>query len=289
MKFSVIIPTYNDWSRLQKCVAALSNQTLSQDQYEIIVVDNSENGMIPKDVYLPQCVQLIHESKPGSYFARNKGFEMSSNEILAFTDSDCIPEKDWLMNAQKYFAENNDLIGGKVEIFKPEGGGEYSFLYERVTAFPQHANVPLGKGITANLFVRNKVFVKMNKFDTAVKSGGDWLFTLKCIEAGYQMVYADDVLVKHPARDLLSIFKKHYRLTCGGALNMKREYDHSYLRMLGSHVKGEFNGNSNNKLDLLDTKERIIVSSIDVLKFLYRTIIYLGMMIRLIDPNKVKE
>ncbi len=289
MKFSVIIPTYNDWSRLLQCVTALNNQTLSRDKYEIIVVDNSEDGIAPKSVNLPEYVQLVHEPKSGSYFARNKGFEMSSNEILAFTDSDCIPHKDWLMNAQKYFDENNDLVGGKVEIFKPEGGNKYSFLYERVTAFQQHKNVPLGKGITANLLVKKEVFTKINGFDTSVRSGGDWRFTLKCTEAGYRMVYADDVLVKHPARDLHSIFKKHYRLTCGGALNTKREYGHSYLRILGSHIKGEFNGNSNNKLDLLNTKEKVIVSSIDALKFTYRTIIYLGMMLRLIDPNKIKE
>ena len=289
MKFSVIIPTYNDWSRLLQCVVALYNQTLPQDQYEIIVVDNSKDGIIPEDVYLPEYVQFVHESKSGSYHARNRGSEVSSGEILAFTDSDCIPDQNWLKNAQKYFDGVNDLVGGKVEIFRPEGGSKYCFLYERVTAFHQHENVPLGKGITANLFVRKDVFVNMGRFDTSIKSGGDWNFTLRCTEAGHRMGYAENVLIRHPARNLSSIFKKHYRLTCGGALNTKREHGHSYLRMLGSNVKNKFTGDRNKALVLLNGNEKAIVFSIDLMKFVFRTIIYIGMMLRIIDPNKIKE
>jgi glycosyltransferase involved in cell wall biosynthesis len=289
MKFSVIIPTYNDWSRLLQCVVALDNQTLSRDQYEIIVVDNSEDGLIPKDLFLPASVQLVHESKPGSYAARNRGGEISAGKILAFTDSDCIPDKDWLKNAQQYFNGRNDLVGGRVEIYNPEGGSKYGYLYERAKAFPQHNNVPMGKGVTANLFVKKEVFEKMGRFDLSIKSGGDWNFTLRCTEAGHRIIYADDVLVKHPARDLHSIFKKHYRLTCGGAQNMKREYGHQPLRMLGSHIKSGFIGSRNKSSGTLSRNDAIIVSTIDLLKFIYRTIIYIGMILHLIDPNKIRE
>ena len=289
MKFSVIIPTYNDWSRLLQCVTALYNQTLPQDQYEIIVVDNSREGIIPEDVYLPDYVQFVHEPRSGSYHARNRGSEISIGEILAFTDSDCIPDENWLKNAQTYFDGINDLVGGKVEIFNSESGSTYGYLYERATAFPQDRNVPRGRGVTANLFVKRKVFEKIGGFDSSIKSGGDWDFTRRCTEAGYQMVYADDVLVKHPARDLPSIFKKHYRLTCGGALNTKRAYGYSYLRMLGSHLKSGFTGDRNRALVLLNRNEKAVIFSIDLMKFMYRTIIYIGLVVHLIDPNKIKE
>ncbi|WP_441000165.1 glycosyltransferase family 2 protein [Fodinibius sp. SL11] len=289
MKFSVIIPTYNDWQRLQQCVMALEGQTLSRDQYEVIVVDNSEHGVIPEEVHLPCRVQLIHEPKPGSYAARNKGAAVATGDIVAFTDSDCIPDKNWLNNAQKYLNEANDLVGGKVEIFQPEGGSKYGYMYERVTAFPQQKNVPLGKGVTANLFVKKDVFEKVGGFNMAIKSGGDWEFTLRCTKAGYQMIYADDVQVKHPARNLQTIFKKHYRLTCGGALKVKREYGYSELRMLGSHIKGGLTGRKKRSTVVLSMKERVIVYSIDLMKFMYRAIIYVGVILRLINPDKVRE
>ncbi|MEL7834378.1 glycosyltransferase [Fodinibius sp. Rm-B-1B1-1] len=289
MKFSVIIPTYNDWQRLQQCVIALEDQTLSHDQYEVIVVDNSENGEIPEEVNLPSSVQLVHEPKPGSYAARNRGAKIATGEILAFTDSDCIPGRNWLKNAQKHFDQTTDLVGGKVEIFQPDGGSKYGYLYERVTAFPQHNNVPMGRGVTANLFVKKEVFEKMRGFNTTIKSGGDWEFTLRCTEAGHHMAYADDVKVKHPARNLHTIFRKHYRLTCGGALNIKREYGHSQLRMLGSHLKSGFTGRKKRSKVELSMNERFIVYSIDLMKFMYRVIIYVGVIFRLINPDKVRE
>ncbi|PAU92847.1 hypothetical protein CK503_14255 [Aliifodinibius salipaludis] len=289
MKFSVIIPTYNDWFRLMQCVAAVEDQTLSKDQYEVIVVDNSEDGAIPEEIHLPERVQLIHEPQPGSYAARNRGAVVAIGDIFAFTDSDCIPDKNWLKNAQKYFNETNDLVGGKVDIFQPERGSKYGYLYERATAFPQDKNVPSGRGVTANLLVRSSVFEKIGGFDSSVKSGGDWEFTLRCTKAGHQMVYADDVQVKHPARNLYTIFKKHYRLTCGGALNIKREFGHTQLRILGSHIKNGFTGRKKRSGVALSLNERFIVYSIDLMKFISRAIIYVGLILRLINPEKIRE
>lgn len=129
----------------------------------------------------------------------------------------------------------------------------------------------------------------MGGFNKEIKSGGDWEFTLRCTKVGFTMVYADDVRVKHPARNLCAIFKKHYRLTCGGALNTKREYGHSQLRMLGSHIKSGFTGRKKKLTGELNINERLIIFSIDMLKFMYRTIIYIGIILRLINPNKIRE
>jgi GT2 family glycosyltransferase len=289
MKFSVIIPTYNDWKRLMSCLIALEQQTIEKDQYEIIVVDNSESGIVPADINLSPKVQLVHEPEPGSYVARNKGAEIAVGEILVFTDSDCIPDKNWLANAKSHFSRSTcDLVGGRVDIFQTENGDKYGYLYERLTAFHQYKNVPVGRGVTANLFIKKSVFKEMGGFDSSVKSGGDWEFTLRCTEMGYRMIYVDDVSVLHPARDLVAIFKKQYRLTCGGALNVKKQYGHSYLRILGSHLLHGLN-NKREYMSEPGRSERVIIFSIDFMKYLYRTIIYGGLLLRLIDPNKVRE
>ncbi len=215
--------------------------------------------------------------------------EASNGEIIAFTDSDCFPDKDWLKNTGKYFDNGCDLVGGKVAIFNSQDKRNYGYLYERATAFPQAVNVPKGRGVTANLFVKKKVFEEIGGFDSSVKSGGDWDFTLKCTKAGYQMLYADDVLVKHPARDLRAIFQKYYRLTCGGALNIQKKYGHTPLRILGSHLKSGFNGPKKDLSKISSRNEKMIVVSIDALKFIYRTVIYIGLILRLINPEKIRE
>ena len=290
MKFSVIIPTYNDWERLTKCLNALQQQTISRDQYEVIVVDNGERGEIPSGITLPDWVRLIHEPKPGSYIARNTGAYKARGEFLAFTDSDCIPDINWLANAEKCFNRSScDLVGGKVQIFQDDEQNKYGYLYESSTAFPQHKNVPAGKGVTANLFVKKQVFNERGGFSSTIKSGGDWEFTKHCTNNGHKMVYCKDVMVLHPARTIANIFKKQRRLTCGGALNMKEKFGHSYLRMLGSHLIHGPKYHRENISGELSKGERVVVYSIDMLKYTYRALLYSGMFLRLIDPTKIRE
>lgn len=289
MKFSVIIPTYNDWKRLQKCLLALKEQTFDKDEYEIIVINNNDSNEVPKNFNLPEGVELLHEPQPGSYVARNKGASVAKGDLLAFTDSDCIPDKNWLVNANKYFNRYNcDLLGGRVEIFKAQNSGKYGYIYERYTAFPQHYHVPQGRGVTANLFVKKTIFEKVNGFNARLKSGGDWEFTRKCTEKGGVMIYGDDVLVLHPARNLVTILKKQYRLTCGGALSVREKYGHSYLRMLGSHL---LHGLSSKReyLEKTNRSEKVVVFFIDLFNYIYRTVIHSGLVLGLIKPEKIRE
>ena len=93
---SVIIPVYNDSERLKLCLEALENQTYSKDLYEVIVVDNASEEDIKSIVGQFSQAKYTYESQSGSYVARNKGISIARGEILAFTDSDCIPASDWI-------------------------------------------------------------------------------------------------------------------------------------------------------------------------------------------------
>lgn len=290
MRFSVIVPTYDDWNGLAKCLAGLENQTIESEQYQVIVVDNSESGIVPDDFNLPAGMQLIHEPEPGSYIARNRGAGLATGEILAFTDSDCIPDKDWLAKAENCFSQKNcELIGGAVQIFQSAKENKYGYLYESIAAFPQHKNVPVGKGVTANLFVKSSVFEAVSGFSTTVVAGGDWEFTRRCTKEGFKMIYCKSALVLHPARTLAGIFKKQQRMVCGGALSIKQKYGHSYLRMLASYLIHKPNFTSENNTRVLRRSEKALVFSIDMMKYFYGTVLLSGMLLGLIDPRKVRE
>ena len=289
MKFSVIIPTYNDWDRLMRCLDALQRQTMDKGQFEVIVVDNSKMGKVPEEITLPDGITLIHEPERGSYSARNTGAGRATGEKLAFTDADCIPDKNWLARAEDCFKQSDcELLGGKIQIFQDDKKNKYGYLYERITAFPQHENVPAGKGVTANLFVEKAVFDALGGFDSVLKSGGDWDFTIRCVDKGYEMIYCENVQVLHPARTLAGIFEKQKRLTCGGALYVKKKYGHGYLRSLGSHViHGP--GLRENASDKISEDRRTFIYLIDILKYLYIMALYGGLILRLINPNKERE
>ena len=66
---SVIIPTYHDWQRLRACLNALKLQTLSYDKFEIIVINNDHNDLVPPDINGKNLTVLSQPIK-GSYAAR---------------------------------------------------------------------------------------------------------------------------------------------------------------------------------------------------------------------------
>jgi glycosyltransferase involved in cell wall biosynthesis len=82
--------------------------------FEIIAVDNAStedlSGAVPADAR----IRLIVEPRLGSYAARNRGLSVAGGDILAFTDSDCIPDPDWLTEGVSALVANRhiDMIGG---------------------------------------------------------------------------------------------------------------------------------------------------------------------------------
>lgn len=214
---SVIIPTYKEWDMLKICLEHLKNQTIGQDQFEVIVVNNSPEDTVPHDLVLSDNVVVLTEPQPGSYAARNKAIRQSNGEYLAFTDSDCKPNVDWLENGIKYLKDGYDLVGGKMEFFKPEGGEYLAFIFERQFSFRQDRNVLQNKqSITANLFAKRRVFDVVGLFDEKLLSGGDYEWTKRATDQGFKISYGEDVLVRHPTRKSFEALVNKKKRTSGG-------------------------------------------------------------------------
>ena len=217
---SVIVPVFNDSQRLQKCLEALENQTYPQDLYEVIVVDNGSDESVDELVnQFPQAF-LTYESKRGSYAARNQGISISRGDLLAFTDSDCIPAQNWLEMGVKQLLStpNCGLVAGKIEIFfKNPGQPTAAEIYDASTNLQQKKYIEEYKyGATANLFTWKKVFADVGYFDSNLKSGGDGEWGLRVYDRGYLLVYGEDVCIAHPARySLAELGKKVIRQTGG--------------------------------------------------------------------------
>lgn len=100
-RVSVIIPTYNDSERCVRCLRALAEQEFPRSEFEILVVDNGSDPQLRLPSNLPEDLQvtLVVELSPGSYAARNRGIREARGDILASTDSDCLPSRTWLSTA----------------------------------------------------------------------------------------------------------------------------------------------------------------------------------------------
>jgi glycosyltransferase involved in cell wall biosynthesis len=99
LTFSVIICTHNPrQDYLQRVLQALENQTLSKDQWELLLIDNASDTFLAKEVDLQwhHLARHIREEKLGLTHARLRGIEESIGDILIFVDDDNILELDFL-------------------------------------------------------------------------------------------------------------------------------------------------------------------------------------------------
>ena len=217
---SVIIPVFNDIERLQLCLKALENQTYPQELYEVIVVDNNSEENIAEVTKQFKQVSLTQESKRGSYAARNQGIKIAQGKLLAFTDSDCIPTANWLENGvNKLLSVSNcGIVAGKIDLYyQKKNCPNAAEMFDKIVNLQQEKYVEeYHYGATANLFTFKQVFDKVGLFNADLKSGGDADWGNRVFMSGYDIIYSQDVLILHPARNSLAqLIKKVMRQTGG--------------------------------------------------------------------------
>lgn len=223
---SVIIPVYNDANRLALCLDALSQQTVPANEFEIIVVDNGSDNP-PEDVVRGRTnCQLLHQQKPGSYAARNRGLQVARGEYLAFTDADCLPSQDWLAAGIRALQENPraSIVGGDILIFpKVQQRPSAVELFDIAFGLPQQANITKrGRCMTANLFTRRSVFDEVGVFDEHIFSGGDHMWCNRVTEAGGQVMFEQQALIRHPARDSMDDLLRQAKREMGGRVDRRK-------------------------------------------------------------------
>jgi len=219
---TVVVPVYDDYGPLEACLEALEDQSYPDDRLEIAVVDNgTPESRIPDFPERDSPVRHLNYPEGGSYAARNAGIEATDGEILAFTDADCRPEPEWLregVRALRSPPENVGLVGGAVDLYAddPEAPTAAEF-WELVSGFPQrHYIRDLHFAATANMLTFRSVVEEVGPFDHELRSGGDREWGERVYEAGYDLVYAPDAIVRHPARrTLTSLVRKRIRTTRG--------------------------------------------------------------------------
>ena len=233
---SIIIPVYNDGERLRLCLAALEKQTYPADRFEVIVVDNgSKVSPAPIVADYPHA-QLAHETRPGSYCARNHGLTLAKGEILAFTDADCVPQPQWLeRGVAAFLAEPNaGLVGGKIQVFfRDPNKPTFVEVYESVRAFPQHDYIREHRyGATANMITSRANMDRIGKFNDALKSSGDKDFGNRVHKAGLKLIYSADAVVEHPARSSWGEMYKKIARIAAGHWQMEGKPKYTFLHML---------------------------------------------------------
>ncbi len=173
LRVSVVVPTCGRPELLARCLAALEKQTLPQQAYEVLVVDD---GAL----------------RSGPAAARTRGWRRARAPVVAFTDDDTEPRPDWLEQGLRAM-QDADAASGRIVMPLPAAPTDY----ERDAQGLERAEF-----VTANCFVRRELLERLGGFDEhfrmAWREDSDLHFRL--LRAGARVVRAPLAVVVHPVR-----------------------------------------------------------------------------------------
>ncbi|WP_436871430.1 glycosyltransferase family 2 protein [Staphylococcus pseudoxylosus] len=184
-KVSVIMPTYNNGTKLKRTIDSVLNQTMNNKEYELIIVDdhsndNGETMKIIKEYKNSIRFKQLKKNSGNASVPRNTGLKMSKAEYVFFLDSDDYIHERTLEDLYNYGKENNsDLIIGKYGV-EGKGRGVPKAIFE-------NGNVPKADIIDNSIFYALSVLKMFRKsiidkykinFKTFSKTAEDQLFTI---------------------------------------------------------------------------------------------------------------
>jgi cellulose synthase/poly-beta-1,6-N-acetylglucosamine synthase-like glycosyltransferase len=225
---SVVVPAYNSSGTIVGCIESLLAVAYPKDKLEIIIVDNNSTDDTRS---LIQQYSVIFESEnevQSSYAARNKGLKRAQGDIIAFTDSDCFVEPEWIAKGVKHFEDHRcGAVGGEVLSSPPSSVIEeylvsIDFLHQRHCL--ENSFYPYIQ--TANAFYRRSIFHKVGLFDPMMISGGDadlcWRMQM---QTSYRICYADKARVYHRHRNTLKGLYTQRRIQGMGRILLETKYE----------------------------------------------------------------
>lgn len=228
-QISVVVPTYNRPDLLDRCLGALAGQLYDATRFEIIVVDDGPHHATREvadkwsrrlKITGPRVLYVPSDGPHGPAAARNRGWQSASGAVIAFTDDDTIPYRDWLANGLAVFDGTVQAAWGRI-VMPLEG---------RPTDYERDArNLETAEFVTANCFCLKHVLEDLGGFDErfrlAWREDADLYFRM--LQANVAIAHVPQAVVEHPIRparwgvslsqqkkvqfDAL-LFKKHRRL-----------------------------------------------------------------------------
>jgi len=206
---SAIVCTRNGNSRIAACLEALGKQTLPP--HEIIVVDDGSIDGTANFVEkrFPE-VTILRLEPSGLSAARNAGAEAATGAILAFTDDDCEPDRDWLAGLDAAFAEGWDAAGGPNLPPLPTNGAEA--VVAAAPGAPSHVMLDDKEAEHlpgCNIAVRRTAYFDIGGFDPIFTTAGDDVdFCWRLRDKGYHLGFAPTAFVWHHRRPSLRGYLK---------------------------------------------------------------------------------
>jgi GT2 family glycosyltransferase len=225
-KVSVVVASYDGSRTLGACLESL--RRLNYPDYEIILVDDGSTDTTRQIASVnPKVRYFRHEKNLGLSVARNTGIAAATGEIVAFTDSDCRADEDWLYHLVGALLENEFAGMGGPNLLPPDdspvaaavmvspGGPAHVMLTDRQAEHIPGCNMAFYKWVLDDIGGFDPIFMR---------AGDDVDVCWRVQQAGWKIGFCPAAFVWH-----------YRRSTVGAYLRQQQGYGEAEAMLVRKH------------------------------------------------------
>jgi glycosyltransferase involved in cell wall biosynthesis len=211
---SVIIPSFQSAATIRACLASVMAQDLGEP-YEVFVADSGtdETAEIVRREF-PRVRLLESESRMDPASARNWCASQARGAVLAFIDSDCVADTDWLRRLCAVLdAGGYDGVGGSVRPVDGSNAPAWAGYFCEFREF-----LPSGRAADAtyltinNAAYRAETFRRAGGFPVGYFPQEDQVFYYRHLrDAAARMRFEPSIVVAHNHRNTVAAFLAHQK------------------------------------------------------------------------------
>lgn len=210
MIFSIIIPTYNRFEEIKKCLIDFENQNFPQKDYEIIIIDDGSTDKSFSKLNtlkntLKNNIRIFKKKNRGPASARNFGIRIARGKYILFIDDDMYPSNNLLKEHQSFHKKyKNSAILGNIlwnpnlrvtPFMKYAALYGYQFAYRMIK---DPLNLDYNLFYTSNISLERKWFNKdkfNERFRTPACEDGELAYRLQ--KKGLRIVFNKEAINYH--------------------------------------------------------------------------------------------
>lgn len=203
---SIIVPAFNAEKTVKKCIESLLG--IDYPKYDILVVDDGSTDRTKQMLFeFRSRARVIESQHIGPSKCRNIAAFQAQGEFLAFTDADCVVDKNWLKELLKGFvAKNVVAVGGSQESPADETAfGKNVQAFFELTGFlggyiKSKANNSIRKvshNPSCNVMYRKEDFLEIGGFDESLWPCEDVDLDYRLKKKGYAFMFNPVAKVYH--------------------------------------------------------------------------------------------
>ena len=202
-EITLVIATYNRGEQLKKIHRDLSSQTLDNDLFEVIIVDDGSKtpaANVLDSLEWPMSFTLIRQENTGAAGARHAGIEKSQGDIIVITDDDMEIDPRFLEAHLEAHRHGADVALGRIvqstllskqPLYTRHQQHHFDKLYKRWITQDELEGENL---YTGNVSFKHSLYDRVGGFDLSLRLSEDRELGARFEKAGAKFLFASDAI-----------------------------------------------------------------------------------------------